>query len=168
MLHYKYGKFADKSQTIIIASSEDVKYQTSIPLLKVIGRHYHYPWQDLSISLVQAVKSYDAKKGSWSTYLWKACQNQIFYERRKKRFDCVELQEDLVASNTRSLDDKLVIETVKTAYKRLEPKEKEVLYHYLSGISQEEIAKAMGYKQPYISKLLNQTITKLKGLTKND
>ena len=166
MLQYKYGKFADKSQTIIIASSEDVKYQTSIPLLKVIGRHYQYPWQDLSISLVQAVKSYDTKKGSWSTYLWKVCRNQIFYERRKKRFDCVDLQEDLIASNTRSLDDKLVIETVKTAYKRLEPKEKEVLYHYLSGIGQEEIAKAMGCKQPYISKLLNQTITKLKGLTK--
>ena len=145
---------------------EEYFYKQNIPLLKTIARRYHYPWQDLSISLVQAVKSYDAKKGSWSTYLWKACQNQIFYERRKKRFDCADLQEDLIASNTRSLDDKLVIETVKTAYKRLEPKEKEVLYHYLSGIGQEEIAKAMGYKQPYISKLLNQTITKLKGLTK--
>lgn len=161
-LNYNYGKFGDKPQTIIIASSKDVKYETSIPLLKVVARRYNYPWEDLSLAFVQAVETYNPRMGSWSTYLWKCCRNQIFYERRKKRIDCVDLNEDTTSNNGFKIDEKLLIDNVKIAYKRLDAKEKEIIYHYLQGMPQTEIAVAMGYSQPHISRLLEQTINKIK------
>ena len=137
-------------------------YEQNIGLLKVIARRYNYSWEDLSLAFVQAVETYNPKMGSWSTYLWKCCHNQIFYERRKKRIDCVDLNEDTTSSNGLKIDEKLLINSVKTAYKRLDAKEKEIIYHYLQGIPQTEIAVAMGYSQSQISRLLEQTINKIK------
>ena len=139
-----------------------MKYQTSIPLLKAVARRYNYPWEDLSLAFVQAVETYDKNKGSWTTYLWKCCRNQIFYERRKRRIDCEQLNEETTSNNNLKIDEKLLINNVKIAYKSLDGKEKEALYHYLCGLPQSEIAIAMGYSQSGISRLLEQTITKLK------
>lgn len=134
------------------------------------------------IGLVKGLKTYSENKGAISTYLISCIKNEITMELRNqkaaKRNNGVKpisintpttdklTIEDCLESNLNILEDAIKNEQVKelhTAITMLKPVEKRVIIDiYFKNKTQLEIAKELGFRQSYVSRIKTKAINKLR------
>ena len=131
------------------------------------------------IGLINAVDTYDEKKGIFSSYAYMCIEHEITHYLRKKRFNTVSLDEDLF--ETKKLKDMIrdeydlekdvekreMISYIYDNFNCLNEKEiKCLIWNYgLFGNEkqcQSDIAKKLNVSQPHVSRMINSAIKKLR------
>lgn len=134
------------------------------------------------LGLVKGLKTYSESKGAVSTYLVKCIRNEIVIELRNQKADKRNNGVKPISINTPTTDNLTIEDTIKSDFNILEytikkeqikelkvaintlkPIEKCVIIDiYFNNKKQLEIAKEIGVRQSYISKVRTRAINKLR------
>ena len=134
------------------------------------------------LGLVKGLKTYSESKGSLSTYLVNCIKNEILMEMRNQKTGKRNNGVKPISINTPTTDNLTIEDTIKSNFDMLEyeiknerikelgiaittlkPVEKHVIIDiYFNNKTQLEIAKELGFRQSYVSRIKTKAIRKLK------
>ena len=134
------------------------------------------------IGLVKGLKTYSESKGVISTYLVKCIRNEIVMELRNQKTGKRNNGVKPISINTPTTDNLTIEDTIKSNFDMLEyeiknerikelgiamsslkPVEKRVIIDiYFNNKTQLEIAKELGFRQSYVSRIKTKAIKKLR------
>ena len=134
------------------------------------------------LGLVKGLKTYSESKGVISTYLVKCIRNEIVMELRNRKTGKRNNGVKPISINTPTADNLTIQDTIKSDFDMLEyeiknerikelgiaittlkPVEKHVIIDiYFNNKTQLEIAKELGFRQSYVSRIKTKAIKKLR------
>ena len=134
------------------------------------------------LGLVKGLKTYSESKGVISTYLVKCIRNEIVMELRNQKTDKRNNGVKPISINTPMTDNLTIEDTIKSDFDMLEyeiknerikelgvaitalkPVEKHVIIDiYFNNKTQLEIAKELGFRQSYVSRIKTRAIKKMR------
>lgn len=133
------------------------------------------------LAFVKAIKSFNPKKGKWTTFFGRIMTNEILMVNRKfknqgyvvsmetaiyvdNEQNAITLKEVMPATKdtTEEVINLITIEEILNLSKKLSPRKCEVLRLYVMGVKQKDIGERLNLSQSYVARLIKKVCLELK------
>lgn len=132
------------------------------------------------IGLIKAVDTFDETKSSKATYFYKCIMNEIFMTLRKKKINCISLNQEINENGdtleaiisdsddfTKQIDKDETLNDIYKAIHKLKNREKECIIRHFGLLNnkqekQIDIAKSLNMTQATVSRIITRAIKKIR------